>query len=119
MILADNSVWVDHLRAANPRFRRLLLEGRILMHPFVLGEIACWNLRQRTMILEALRELPSATLAAHDEVLRLVEERHLWGMGIGWIDTHLLASALLTGCGLWTLDRRLRRATARLHADYH
>ena len=85
------------------------MEGRILTHPFVIGEIACGNLRQRGVILEALRELPSATVAAHDEVLRLVEERRLWGSGIGWLDAHLVASALLTGCRLWTLDRRLRR----------
>jgi predicted nucleic acid-binding protein len=114
VILADTSVWVDHLRTASPGFQKLLMEGRILTHPFVIGEIACGNLRQRAVILEALQALPSATVTADDEVLRLVEERRLWGMGIGWIEAHLLASALLTGCGLWTLDRRLRRAAARL-----
>ena len=117
MILADTSVWVDHLRAANPRLQRLLLESRVLTHPFVIGEMACENLRQRGVILEALRELPSATVAADEEVLRLVEERRLWGSGIGWLGAHLLASALLTGCRLWTLNRRLRRVATGLQVD--
>jgi hypothetical protein len=118
MILADTSVWVGHLRAASPHLQLALEEGRMLAHPLVIGELACGNLRQRTVILEALQALPSATPATHEEVLRLVEDRRLWGRGLGWIDAHLLASARLTGCRLWTLHRRLRRAARDLGVAY-
>lgn len=114
MILADTSLWVDHFRTANRRLQQLLADGSILSHPFVIGEIACGNLRRRSVILAALRELPSAAVATDDEVLRFLEQRRLWGMGIGWVDAHLLASTLLTGCRLWTLDRRLRGAAVHL-----
>lgn len=118
MILADTSVWVHHLRAGNPRLQGLLLEGAILTHPFIIGEIACGKLGKRAEILEALQVLPSAVVADHHEVLRLIEERRLWGKGIGWVDAHLLASVLLTGCPLWTLDRRLHVVAVYLRADY-
>jgi predicted nucleic acid-binding protein len=87
-------------------------EGLVLVHPFVVGEVACGNLRNRARILTDLQELRSAVLATHEEVMRLIEERKLWGLGIGWIDGHLLASALLSNCRFWTLDRRLGRAAA-------
>lgn len=94
--------------------QELLAEGLNLTHPLVIGELACGNLRYRAEILDSLRELPSATVAADDEVLALIEQQRLWGKGIGWIDAHLLASALLTGCRLWTLDRRLRTVATHL-----
>lgn len=118
MILADTSVWVGHFRAANRELQELLAENRILTHPFVVGEIACGHLRQRAIILEALKRLPQALLASDEEALRLIEERRLAGAGLGWVDVHLLASALLTGCRLWTLDRRLRQAAAKLDVAY-
>lgn len=118
MILADTSVWVDHIRGSVPRLAELLVEGQILMHPFVAGEIACGNLRDRSKVLEALAELPGASVAAHEEVLRLVDDRRLWGKGITWIDAHLLAAALITGCRLWTLDARLQTTAQGLKVDY-
>ena len=84
----------------------------VLAHPFVVGELACGNLKNRTRILSDLEALPSAVSATHEEVMRLIEDRKLWGLGIGWIDTHLLASALLSNCQFWTLDGRLVRAAA-------
>jgi predicted nucleic acid-binding protein len=114
VILADTSVWVGHLRKSDPRLRQLLLDGQALMHPLVIGEIACGNLRNRASILRLLRELPMAALARDEEVLAAVEGHRLWGKGIGWIDAHLLASALLSNCALWTHDRRLRAAAAQL-----
>jgi len=84
------------------------------MHPFVLGELACGNLANRVEILSDLQELPSAKLASTAEALRLIEDRRLWGRGLGWIDVHLLASALLSGCGFWTLDKRPGDAAAKL-----
>jgi predicted nucleic acid-binding protein len=107
MILADTSVWVGHFRGLEPDLAPLLLDGAVLMHPFVLGELACGNLRERGRVLEDLQMLPSSTLAAHEEVMLLLEKSKLWG--IGWIDAHLIASALLSRCILWTLDERLKK----------
>ena len=107
MILADTSVWVDHLRRANVRMAALLEEGEIAGHPFVIGELALGHLKERREILELLANLPQSTLADHEEVLRFVEQRELARSGLGWVDVHLLAAAALDRSGLWTLDRRL------------
>ncbi len=112
MILVDTSVWIDHLRFGNATLVEMLEEERVLLHPFVIGEIACGNLRNRARVLANLEALPVATSADHEEVVKLVEGHKLWGKGIGWIDAHLLASALVSGCRLWTLDKRLDRAAA-------
>jgi predicted nucleic acid-binding protein len=114
VILVDTSVWVEHLRKGNSRLAALLEDARVLCHPFVQGELACGNLRQRREILALLRLLPSAVHADHDEVLRMIDAERLHGDGLGWVDAHLLASARLTRCGLWTLDRTLERAASRL-----
>ena len=82
------------------------------MHPFVSGELACGKLEDRTAVLSDLLALPAAKLASNAEVLRMIEDRRLWGRGLGWIDAHLLASALLSNCRLWTLDARLAKAAA-------
>ena len=111
MILVDTSVWVDHLRSGNG-LGRVLAEGLAATHPFVIGELACGSLRNRARILMDLGALPRATPATDAEVMQLVEERRLWGRGIGWIDAHLIASALITNCRFWTLDRQLARAAA-------
>lgn len=110
MVLVDTSVWIGHFRGQEIRLSSLLSDGLVLMHPFVLGELACGNLPQRARVLQDLKALPSATAARDSEALRVVEELKLWGKGIGWVDAHLIASALLSNCGLWTLDERLRKA---------
>lgn len=110
MILVDTSVWVNHLRRGSERLATLLEEGRVLCHPFVIGELACGSLRNRAEILRLLAELGQARTASHDETMTLVDELRLAGSGIGWIDAHLLASARLSGCGLWTADKALKRA---------
>jgi hypothetical protein len=112
MILVDTSVWIAHLRKGDSGLAELLTEGLVLVHPFVVGELACGDLRNRARILSDLEALPSADSATHEEVMRLIEDRKLWGLGIGWTDGHLLASALLSNCQLWTLDRKLLRAAA-------
>ena len=99
-------------RAALERIDEQIREALVLVHPFVVGELACGNLKSRSGILADLQQLPSAVLATDGEVMQLIEERRLWGLGIGWIDGHLLASALFSNCRLWTLDRRLNRAAA-------
>lgn len=108
MILVDSSVWVAHLRSADALLVRLLEESRVLLHPFVVGELALGNLKNRTAFLEALRQMPVATLATDGEVLDFVERHRLHGRGIGHVDAHLLAAARLTaGARLWTQDQRL------------
>jgi predicted nucleic acid-binding protein len=109
MTLADTSVWIEHFRQGN-ELGALLEEGRVLLHPFVIGELACGNLRSRKRILDDLAALPAAVAATDDEVFSLIEKQRLWGRGIGWIDAHLLAAAILSGCALWTLDRALASA---------
>jgi hypothetical protein len=118
MILADTSVWIDHLRTLNPEMQTLLLNKRILMHPFVIGEIACGTLRDRTALLASLCDLRQSRLATNEEVFELIERRRLWGRGIGWVDAHLLASALLTRCRLWSFDQQLQAAAHLLNIDY-
>ena len=112
MVLADTSVWIGHWRKNDVAFAELLSTAAVLTHPFVIGELACGNLKDRAVILRDLGELPRVTKATDDETLRLVEERKLWGRGIGWIDAHLIASALLSNCMFWTLDHKLDHAAA-------
>ncbi len=107
MLLADTSVWIEHLRVGVPRLAAALDAGIVAAHPFVVGELACGTLRDRRGILADLALLPQVEVAQHAEVLALVERRALAGRGIGWIDAHLLAAALISGSALWTLDRRL------------
>lgn len=115
MILVDTSVWVDHLRAGNEQLSALLDDGEVLGHPFVLGELALGNLRQRNIVLRGLRDLPQAIVASDEEVLRLIGGQTLFGRGIGYVDAHLLAAARLSaGARLWTYDRRLQKVAAQL-----
>jgi hypothetical protein len=115
MILVDTSVWIDHLRSSEELLVGLLNEGRVLAHPFVIGELALGNLQNRGEILAALQDLPQAPLASADEVLRFVMDNRLHGIGIGYVDAHLLAALRLEpGATLWTRDQRLLAAGARL-----
>lgn len=108
MILVDTSVWIDHLRVGVPSLAKALDLGRVLMHPFVIGELACGNLANRTELLRLLGELPRAEVAALEEVLGFIEAHALMGRGIGYVDAHLLAATALEGdARLWTRDRRL------------
>lgn len=107
MTLVDTSVWVDHLRRGNARLGALLDAGEVLAHPWVIGELACGGLRNRSKILTLLRRLPALPVVDDAEALVLVEQRRLWGRGLGWIDIHLLGSALLAHVPLWTLDTAL------------
>lgn len=111
MILADTSVWIYHLRKLDGRFVKLLEVGRVLTHPFVIGEIALGNLRNREEVLAHLSDLPTAVLASDDEVLAYIDRAELAGTGIGYLDAHLLTSARLTpGAKIWTRDRKLSAA---------
>jgi predicted nucleic acid-binding protein len=118
MILADTSVWIDHFRKGNQHLDQCIVNELILMHPFVIGELACGNIPARSKMLRDLGCFPSPVCAEHDEVLNLIEQHRLFGKGINWFDAHLLASALLTGCPLWTLDTSLRAAAEQLKVGY-
>jgi predicted nucleic acid-binding protein len=115
VILVDTSVWVDHLRVGDKILVSLLNTGRVLVHPFVVGELALGDLRQRQAILASLQDLPRANQATDQEGLYFIEQHALAGQGIGYIDAHLLASTrLTTGSSLWTRDKRLLRVAERL-----
>ena len=119
MILVDTSVWVDQLRRNDAQLAALLESGNVVMHPFVVGEIACGNLTRRAATLELLQALPAAVVAEHHEVAGFIERHRLYGKGIGYVDVHLLMSTALThGATLWTRDQRLRTATSDLGCGF-
>ncbi|MGA3402512.1 MAG: type II toxin-antitoxin system VapC family toxin [Acetobacteraceae bacterium] len=115
MILVDTSVWIDHLRRRDEVLVELLGEGKVLSHPFVIGELALGSLHQRDAILGWLRRLPSASMAHDSEVMLLIERQPLFGLGTGYVDAHLLTAARLTpDTLLWTRDKRLLAIAERL-----
>ncbi len=118
MVLVDTSAWVDHLREGDGDLAALLEQGQVVMHPLIIGELACGNLRNRRDILGLLQALPQTPTAQHDEVLQLIDSHSLAGYGLGYIDIHLLAAALLAGVALWTRDKRLAGAAAGLSVRY-
>jgi predicted nucleic acid-binding protein len=117
LILVDTSVWIDFFRhgSAGARLGGVLEVGDVCTHPFVIGELALGSLgRRRHQVLADLRVLPALHALADFEVHELVEAQHLAGKGIGWVDAHLLASALAARVELWTLDRNLERIATAL-----
>jgi predicted nucleic acid-binding protein len=113
MILVDTSIWIDHFRRTNLLLAGLLDDDRVLVHPFVIGEIVLGSLRNRGLVLTRLARLTSAMIASHEEVLAYIEADSLAGTGIGYVDAHLLTSAKLTpGARIWTRDKKLRAASA-------
>lgn len=116
MVLVDTSVWIDHFRSGKTGLSELLDDAGVLAHPFVIGELACGNLRARAEVLGLLQQLPQAPQASQQEVLVFIEQNTLMGRGIGFVDAHLLAAtALAEGARLWTRDRRLRRVAEDLN----
>jgi predicted nucleic acid-binding protein len=114
VILVDTSVWVDHFRAADSRLAELLEDGQVLCHPFVVGELACGNLRRRAEVLSLLADLPRLPALATEDVMSFVDGHRLMGKGLGWVDVHVLAAAVASRETLWTKDRRLADAARRL-----
>ena len=122
MILVDTSVWIEHFRRGDRALAHWLEEGLVLCHPFVIGELACGHLPSREQVLRDLSQMPQAVPAQHKEVMSLIERHELAGQGLGWVDVHLLASAMLSESGGFvTLDRRLAKAARQLglHATIH
>ncbi len=118
MVLVDTSVWVAHLRHGNPALEKLLNDGKVACHPFIIGELACGNLKNRNEILTYLQSLPMTILAEDEEVLNFIENNQLMGMGLGYIDVHLIASAVLTDVPLWTFDKTLDKFTKKIGINY-
>ena len=115
MLLVDTSIWVDHLRRNEPLLVSALEQGRVLMHPFVIGEIACGCLGNRAQVLELLAELPAAPVATEAEALAFIDRHRLMGRGIGYIDVHILAATALAGdATLWTREKRLAAIAAEI-----
>jgi predicted nucleic acid-binding protein len=115
VILVDTSVWIDHLRREEPLLVALLERSDVLVHPWVVGELALGNMRNRDEVLALLGDMPQAPVAEHEAVLAFIAEEKLHGLGIGLVDAHLLASARDTpGTLLWTRDRRLAGVAERL-----
>lgn len=118
MVIVDTSIWVAHLRTGSSRLKTLLENGEVLCHPFVVGELACGHIRNRTEILSLLQSLPMAEVAGQDEALQFIESHRLMGVGLGLIDVHLLAAAFLSRSPVWTSDKYLKAASVRLDVSY-
>ena len=118
MILIDTSVWIDHLRQRDDHLVITLLAGHVLIHPWVIGEIACSSIKDREQVLDLLRSLPLCSVALEDEVLLFIEQNKLMARGIGYVDVHLLASTKLSGATLWTRDKRLLIVAKEMNIAY-
>jgi hypothetical protein len=115
MILVDTSIWIEHGRRRHGTLAAWLAEGLVLGHPFVQGELACGQMPRRAEVLALVEQLPPATVVADHEMLHFVDRHRLMGQGLGWIDLHLLASALVSRATLATRDGRLARAAQALN----
>ena len=118
MVLVDTSVWVAHLRDGTIGLEERLEEGEVVCHPFIVGELACGNLKNRSEVLSLLQALPQAVLAEDEEVIQFIENHRLMGKGLGYIDVHLLASANLMKAPLWTIDRHLNEVCSKMGLAY-
>jgi predicted nucleic acid-binding protein len=118
MVLVDTSVWISHLRDGSYGLMELLNNGDVLCHPFIIGELACGNIKNRNEIISLLRSLPMAKTLVHDEVLKFTEDRKLARRGLGFIDVHLLASAILSDSPMWSLDKKMSNIALELNIDF-
>ena len=118
MVLVDTSVWVSHLREGEAGLKKLLIAGGVMCHPFIVGELACGNLKNRHEILKYLQSLPMTISAEDGEVLKFIENHQLMGKGLGYIDVHLIAAAVLTDVPLWTFDKTLGKMTKKIGINY-
>jgi predicted nucleic acid-binding protein len=118
MVLVDSSVWIAHFRVRQPVLVDLLTDGQVLMHPFICGELACGNLKNRASLLSDLNALPQAHRVSDADAMHLLDIRTLWARGLGWVDVHLLAAALVSNCRFWTQDKRLHRAASEMALSY-
>ena len=118
MVLVDTSVWVVHFRSGNIGLETLRNEGHVVCHPFIVGELACSNLKNQSEILSLLQALSMAIRVEHEEVIKFIEDHTLMGKGLGYIAVHLIASAILTYIPLWTIDKKLNEISSKLGVGY-
>ena len=118
MVFVDTSVWISHFRHGNSGLQKLLQEDRVASHPFIIGELACGNISNRTEILSLMQSLPMLDVVQHEELLLFVENNKLMGTGLGFVDVHLMAAAALADIPLWTQDKKLKQACSRLSIDF-
>lgn len=118
MVLVDTSVWINHLRNNDRHLEKLLFNGGVVCHPYIIGELACGNIKNRQEIVSLLQALPQISLVEFEESLYFIDQNQLHGKGIGFVDIHLLASAKLDQIPLWTADKRLQSASAELNLKY-
>jgi predicted nucleic acid-binding protein len=118
MILVDTSVWIDHFHSSDEDLKELLLSGQVCIHPYVLGELSCGNISNRKEVLSLLKALPGIDFVLDEEVFMFIEERKLYGKGLGFVDIHLLASAIIFQVPVWTRDKILKRIAGELGIGY-
>ena len=114
MILVDTCIWVDHFHRGDAELTAFLESDRVMTHPHVIGELALGTLRNRSVILQTLADLPQTLVAREEEVMAMIDRHKLQNIGIGYTDAHLLAAAKLTSVRLWTRDKRLQHASEKL-----
>ena len=114
MVLVDTSVWVDHFRVTNLPLVRLLKDAKVVVHPFVIGELACGRLARRDQVLGLLRKLPRVAPVSDAEAMVFIDAHDLAGSGLGWVDVHLLAAARLARASVLTSDKALAKAAGQL-----
>ena len=118
MVIVDTSIWITHLRQGSGHLEELLLDGKVVCHPFIIGELACGNIKNRNEFMSLIQSLPMAPTVTLDELLYFIERNKLMGIGIGFVDAHLMASAQLSRIPLWTSDKRLKPAAIKLKVSY-
>ena len=117
-ILVDTSVWINHLREGDQNLSHLLEQGLVACHPFIVGEIACGGIKNRQEIINLLNDLPSTEILDHSDIIDFIESRKIMNKGIGYIDVHLLGSALVSDTPLWTFDKALRKIAIQFSIGY-
>jgi len=118
MVLVDTSIWIDHFRNSNDQLVELLNDGEVFCHPFIIGELACGNIKNRKKIIAALQALPQSSIIEHNEIMIFIEKNKIIGKGLGYIDVAILASSLVTGIPLWTLDRKLNDMATKFKINH-
>lgn len=118
MVLVDTSVWINYLHAGNSKLKTLLMETEVVSHPFIIGELACGNIKNRKEVFSLLDTLPSSMVVTNDEFLHFLEHHKLMGKGIGFVDIHLLASARISRIPIWTEDKNLKKIAKQLNLAY-
>ncbi len=118
MVLIDTSVWIAHFQKSSEKLEELLVNGEVVSHPFIIGELACGNLKNRKEILSLLKALPEGPFVDEDEFLYFIDKNNLSGRGIGFVDIHILASAFIAGIPLWTYDKKLHKVASDFNISF-